>query len=78
MRYLARNVLAAGAWLSPISAFAHSGAHRNEMAWSLVHAVTNADHMLVIGSGAALLAWTATVLLASKSERTASAPVKAR
>jgi hydrogenase/urease accessory protein HupE len=79
MRSLARNVLAVSASLAPLSAFAHPGPHRDEMAWGLVHAISNPDHSLMaIGAGTALVAWIAAALVAVKSDRTAAGRVDAR
>lgn len=78
MRNLARNVLVVAASLAPASAFAHPGPHRNEAAWMLLHAVTNADHLLLIGAGGAFLVSIAAVLLAATFDRIAVASVDAR
>ncbi len=68
MRNLVKVVLAGVASVAPASAFAHPGPHRNEAVWSLLHAVTNADHRLVIGVGAAVLAAAiAAILLSEKA-----------
>jgi hydrogenase/urease accessory protein HupE len=72
MRNLTGNVVVVAASLAPLSASAHPGPHRDEMAWVLVHALTNADHSLVIGAGLALAAWIAmTIVLLARPERAA-------
>jgi|GEM_PF-3158450 hydrogenase/urease accessory protein HupE len=60
MRHGLREILAIGALCVPASAQAHPGPHRGELLWSLAHAVTQTDHLAVIGVGAALavaIAW---------------------
>ena len=70
MRNLARAVLLGAASFAPFAASAHPGPHRNEAAWVFVHAVTNADHLLVIGGAAALIGLIAANFLLAKSSDT--------
>ena len=61
MRHGLRKFLAVSALFVPASAQAHPGPHREELLWSLVHAVTQMDHLAAIGVGAAFaVAWTLT------------------
>lgn len=63
MRHGLRKFLAVSALFVPASAQAHPGPHREELLWSLVHAVTQMDHLAVMaamGAGATLavaVAW---------------------
>ena len=63
MRHGLRKFLAVSALFVPASAQAHPGPHREELLWSLVHAVTQMDHlaaMAAVGVGATLavaVAW---------------------
>jgi len=70
MRHGLREILAISALFVPASAQAHPGPHRAELLWGLAHAVTQMDHLAVMGVGAALaiaVAWplTAKILRAS-------------
>jgi hydrogenase/urease accessory protein HupE len=63
MRHGLKKFLAISALFVPASAQAHPGPHREEMLWSLIHAVTQIDHlaaMAAVGVGTALagaVAW---------------------
>ncbi len=70
MRHAIRNFLAMGAFAVPASAQAHPGPHREELLWSLVHAVTQSDHiaaMAATGFGAAIFLAVAALLVTRES-----------
>lgn len=70
MRHGVRKFLAVSALFVPASAQAHPGPHREELLWSLVHAVTQMDHlaaMAAVGVGATLAVAVAWPLAAKKN-----------
>ena len=70
MRHGLREILAISALFVPASAQAHPGPHREELLWSLVHAVTQGDHiaaMAATGFGAAIFVALAALPVARKS-----------
>ena len=71
MRHGLRKFLAISALFVPASAQAHPGPHREELLWSLVHAVTQMDHLAAIGVGAALAAAVAWPLTARRRRASA-------
>jgi hypothetical protein len=77
MRRPVKIGLIAPAAIAPATAFAHPGAHRLESVWSLLHAFSNIDHLLVLGAGFAALAAVA-ILLERNSGGIVAARLKAR
>jgi len=72
MRRALRNILAMGALVVPASAQAHPGPHREELLWSLVHCVTESDHLAALAAasfGAAIFV-AAAALLVTRESRT--------
>ncbi len=68
MRRLTKLPFIAIASLAPATAFAHAGPHHGDAAWSLLHVVSNSDHLLLIGVGVAI-ALGATALLVLQPQR---------
>jgi len=61
MRSLKKLPLIAIASLAPATAFAHAGPRHGD-AWSLLHVVSNPDHLLLIGVGVAIALGSAALL----------------
>jgi hydrogenase/urease accessory protein HupE len=68
MRHGLREILAISALFVSASAQAHPGPHREELLWSLAHAVTQIDHLSAIGVGAALASAVVWLLIAGRRQ----------
>ena len=62
------SLIVAVGLLTPAAALAHPGPHRGDAAWTLLHVLTNSDHLLLIGVGVAIALGSA-ALLALQSQR---------
>ena len=62
MRNITKIALLCAAAVAPASALAHPGPHRLESVWSLLHAFSHVDPLLVAGAGLAALAAVTTLL----------------